>query len=188
VAGAVLAAGLGTRMGGPKAELAVAGGRLLDRAVVALADGGCDPVLAVVRAGVRVEGATAVVNAAPERGMRSSLELAVAAAADADALVVSLVDMPGVGAAAVRAVVGAWRPNRIVRARFEASTGHPVIMSPQLWRVAVAMAGPDEGARVLMRRRPDLVDDVTAPGDPSDLDVPADVERWTARRHPDALG
>ena len=38
-----------------------------------LRDGGCEPLIAVVRAGTEVAGAIAVVNDAPERGMRSSL-------------------------------------------------------------------------------------------------------------------
>ncbi len=57
VAGAVLAAGSGTRMGRPKAELVVAGVRLLDRAVTVLREAGCDPVVAVVRDATPVAGA-----------------------------------------------------------------------------------------------------------------------------------
>ncbi|HET6878139.1 MAG TPA: NTP transferase domain-containing protein [Jatrophihabitans sp.] len=183
VAGAVLAAGAGSRMGRPKAELRVAGQRLIDRAVAELRAAGCEPVLAVVRPGVAVDGATAVVNPAPERGMRSSLALAVAAAegAGADALAVLLVDAPGIGAAAVRPVVAAWRPDRIAVASFGGRRGHPTVMSPQLWRAALELAGPDEGARELLRRRPDLVGEVAVSGDPSDLDTPDDLAQWQAR-------
>src|ERR1700759_3756689 len=105
VAGAVLAAGSGKRMGEPKAELVVNGVRLLDRAVSVLRDAGCDPVIAVVRDGTRVTGANAVVNPDPDRGMRSSLELAVDAAAGSEALAVLLVDTPGIGSEAVRTVI-----------------------------------------------------------------------------------
>jgi len=75
--------------------------------VAALADGGCASVLAVVRYGVDVPGAHLLVNDDPERGIRSSLALAVDAA-DGDALAVLLVDLPGVSADAIRAVVAAW--------------------------------------------------------------------------------
>jgi CTP:molybdopterin cytidylyltransferase MocA len=182
VAGAVLAAGAGTRMGAPKAALMVGGGRLLDRAVAALSGGGCDPVIAVVRSGTLVAGALAVINDDPARGMRSSLELAVDAVADVDALAVLLVDVPGVGADAVRTVVAGWRPGRIAIARYQAQRGHPSVMAPAMWRAALDLAGADEGARALLAARRDLVDEIDVAGDPSDLDTPEDLRRWTNSR------
>lgn len=178
VAGAVLAAGSGSRMGTPKAELVVGGRRLLDRAVSVLREGGCDPVFAVVRAGTTVAGAAAVVNPTPDSGMRSSLALAVDRAGLADALAVLLVDVPGVGADAVRAVVTAWRPGRIAIARYGDRRGHPTVMAPALWRKALVGAQPDEGARALLRSRPELVDEIGVDGDATDLDTPEDVRRW----------
>ena len=180
VAGAVLAAGAGTRMGTPKAGLVVGGQRLLDRAVAAMRDGGCTPVIAVVRDRTEVAGATRVVNPEPSRGMRSSLALAVDATADAAALAVVLVDVPGIGADAVRAVVAAWRPGRIAIGRYQGRRAHPTVMAPPLWREALALAGPDEGARELLARRPGLVDEIDVTGDPRDLDTPEDVQRWAA--------
>ena len=113
--------------------------------------------------------------------MRSSLDLAVAAADDADALAVLLVDAPGVGADAVRAVLAAWRPGRIAVGRYGDRRGHPTVAAPAEWRAALALAGPDEGARALLAGRPDLVDEVEVPGDPTDLDTPEDLARWTGR-------
>ena len=181
VAGAVLAAGAGSRMGSPKADLVLDGARLVDRAVLALREGGCQPLFAVVRAGTAVPGAQAVINPAPRRGQRSSLELAVRAAVDADALAVLLVDAPGIGPAAVAATVDAWTPGRIAMATYAGRRGHPIVMAPALWRAALDLAGPDEGARALLRARPDLVDEVAVAGDPTDLDTPDDVARWHAR-------
>jgi CTP:molybdopterin cytidylyltransferase MocA len=183
VAGAVLAAGSGTRMGTPKAELIVAGRRLLDRAATALRDGGCDPVIAIVRDGTTVsDRVRAVVNLDPARGMRSSLALAVDAAALAgvDALVVLLVDVPGVAADAVRTVVAGWQPGRIAVASYQGTRGHPTVMSPGLWRAALELAGADEGARALLKARADLVDEIEVAGDPTDLDTPDDMRRYTA--------
>lgn len=181
VVGAVLAAGRGSRLGAPKAELILDGERLVDRAVRVLTDGGCGRVVVVVREGVNVPEADVVVNPDPDRGMRSSLTLAVDAADAAgspDAIAVVLVDMPGVTAAAVRAVVRAWRPGRILVARYRNGRGHPTVMSPQLWRAALALAGPDEGARALLALRPELVDEIDTPGAADDLDSPADLARW----------
>jgi CTP:molybdopterin cytidylyltransferase MocA len=179
VVGGVLAAGSGSRMGSPKAQLRVDGVRLVDRAVAALTVGGCDEVIAVVRAGVTVPGARVVVNTDPERGMRSSLALAVDAVGAADALAVLLVDMPGVGAAAVRSVVAAWTPGRIAVASYSGRRGHPTVMSPELWRAALELAEGDEGARALLASRPELLDEIAVDGDPADLDTPADLTSWT---------
>jgi CTP:molybdopterin cytidylyltransferase MocA len=166
-------------MGAPKAQLQVDGVRLVDRATTALRDGGCDEVVAVVRADMVVPGARIVANGQPERGMRSSLALAIDAAGDADALAVLLVDMPGVGAAAVRSVVAGWTPGRIAVASYAGRRGHPTVMSPGLWRVALNLAADDEGARALLASRPELLDEIAVDGDPADLDTPADVANWT---------
>ncbi len=174
----MLAAGAGQRMGTPKADLVVGGTRLLDRAVAAARQAGCAPVFAVVREDTGVVDAEVVVNAAPERGMRSSLELAVEAAADTEALAVLLVDVPGIGPDAIRAVVNAWTPGRIAVGRYGDRWAHPIVMAPELWRTALTGAGADEGARALLAARVDLVDPVDVAGDPTDLDTPEDVARW----------
>src|ERR1700759_3711326 len=89
VVGIVLAAGSGSRMGRPKAEGTVDGARLLDRAVTAAREGGCARVIAVVREGTSVLAVPSeppvqvIVNPDPDRGMRSSLALGVAAATEA---------------------------------------------------------------------------------------------------------
>jgi molybdenum cofactor cytidylyltransferase/nicotine blue oxidoreductase len=189
LAGAVLAAGSGTRMGTPKAELVVGGCRLVDRAVSALREGGCAPVFAIVRPATHVSGAEAVVNAEPERGMRSSLELAVSAAADAAAagLAVTLVDTPHVDAQVVTTVLAAWTPGSIVRARHrdgcsgDGVPGHPIVMSVPAWQEALTIAGADEGARAYLAAKAELVHDVWVEG-PAwaawDLDTPDDLRRW----------
>lgn len=180
IAAAVLAAGAGTRMGRPKAEIVVGGARLVDRAVLALREAGCHPIFAVVRAGTAVPGAQVVVNAAPARGMRSSLDLAVVAAASAsvDALAITLVDAPGIGADAIAAVSHAWTPGRIAMGCYAGRRGHPIVMSPSLWRTALDLAGRDEGARALLAERAELVDAIEVAGDLSDLDTPDDLRRW----------
>lgn len=175
--GVVLAAGAGTRMGGPKAELVVHGVRLIDRAVAVLS--GCDDVLAVVRAGVAVAGARTVVNPDPARGMRSSLAAALSGAADAQGLLVLLVDTPGVGADAVAAVTELWREHGgIAMASFGGRSGHPILMSRRRWAQAVAMAGPDEGARGYLAEHGTEIQTVPVRGDPADLDTPAELARW----------
>lgn len=174
-AGVVLAAGSGSRMGGPKAELVVGGERLLDRAIRALRDGGCEPVYAVIRPSADPGDAVPVVNPDPARGQRSSLEVGVAAAGASEATAVLLVDTPGIGADAVRAVVGAWRPGRIAMGVVAGRRTHPTVMSFPLWQQAIELAGPDEGARRFLAANPDLIDEIEIDADPRDLDTPADL-------------
>ncbi|WP_375479471.1 NTP transferase domain-containing protein [uncultured Jatrophihabitans sp.] len=183
VIGVVLAAGAGARMGRPKAEVRVDGVRLVDRARSALSDGGCAEVVVVARRGMTVCDARVVVNDHPDRGMRSSLELGVEAAAAlaADAVVVVLVDTPGIAPAGVRAVLAAWRPGRIAVAAYDGRRGHPTVMAPASWRRAIALAGPDEGARALLRAEVAAVDEIAVDGDPTDLDTAEDLARWNAR-------
>lgn len=181
VSGVVLAAGLGVRMGGPKAELLVDGRRLVDAAVAELRACGLDDVIAVVPPGVDVPGARTVVNPEPSRGMRSSLELGVESVdPSTDAIVVILVDTPGIKARDIGAAVAAWAPGRVVIGDYGDRRTHPVVMSPAMWRAAISVAGPDEGARSYLRTHDDLVDVVALAGDPTDLDTPEDVANWHA--------
>ena len=81
VAGVLLAAGEGSRFGGPKAVAELDGERLVDRAVRVLRLGGCDPVVVVLGAAVvEVPGADlVVVNPDWATGMGSSLRAGLAA-------------------------------------------------------------------------------------------------------------
>lgn len=182
VAGLVLAAGAGRRMGTPKAALLVEGVPLLDRAVAVLRGAGCDPVVAVVRADTAPSDARMVVNPAPERGLRSSLRLGIDAVPEVEAVAVLLVDMPGVTVAAARAVLDAWRPGRIAIAHFSDRSGHPIVMSGPMWAEALDMAGLDDGARAYLAANPQLIDDVLVNGSGADLDTPEDLAAWRDRR------
>ena len=170
VCGIVLAAGAGTRFGRPKADLVLGGERLVDRAVRVLREGGCADVVAVVRDGVAVPGAAAVVNPDPERGMGSSLRLGLAAASGTRAVIV-LVDTPGIGADAVRRVLG-------VDGAYGGRRSHPVVLDRPLWTEVASLADGDQGARPFMRAHPDLVVEVACEGDPADVDTPADLAAW----------
>jgi CTP:molybdopterin cytidylyltransferase MocA len=175
VTGIVLAAGAGTRLGAPKAELVVAGQRLVDRAVGELSRAGCAEVVAVVRAGTSVDDAVVVVNPDPDRGMGSSLRLGLAAASGERAVIV-LVDTPGIGADQVRNVLAVDAP--FVVARYGTRRGHPVAIDRPLWTEVAALAEGDQGARPFMRAHPELVTEVACAGDPSDIDTPEDLADW----------
>ena len=159
VAGLVLAAGAGTRYGQPKAPVVLDGERMVDRAVRVLTEGGCDPVLVVLGAWVgHVDGADVVVNDAWPEGMGSSLRAGLQHLADtcaADAVLVTLVDLPGVTPAAVTRLVEC--PAALAVATYEGVRGHPVRLGRAHWAEAMAVAKGDEGARRLLGARDDVV-------------------------------
>jgi CTP:molybdopterin cytidylyltransferase MocA len=182
VTGVVLAAGSGRRMGTPKAQLEIDGVRLLDRAIEVLRAGGCTRIVAVVRAPESLAGVLAVVNPDPDRGMGSSLRLALEACTG-DAAVVTLVDTPGVGPEAVRAVAAAVLAGaKVSIATYGGTRGHPVGFGPSVWSAVAELADGDQGARGFMRANPELVVEVPSHGDPADIDTPEDLRRWRSQR------
>jgi len=179
-AGLVLAAGAGTRFGQPKAPVVIGSERLVDRAVRVLSEGGCDPIVVVLGAWVGdVDGADIVVNDAWPEGMGSSLREGLRSLTERegiDAAVVTLVDLPGLTAEAVRRIVAASPGAPVVQATFTGERGHPVRLSRELWQQAIDVARGDEGARRLLRGRADVVlVEVGDVADGYDVDVPADT-------------
>ncbi|WP_069812465.1 nucleotidyltransferase family protein [Streptomyces sp. TP-A0874] len=188
VAGVLLAAGGGSRLGGhPKALLSHRGRPLVEHAALALREGGCAPVYVVlgaaaerVRERARLPGCLLVDNPAWQEGMGTSLRAGLAAAADggARAVLVTLVDQPGVGAAAVARVAAEYRsPSSLVAARYGEHRGHPVLFGADHWPEVARGAVGDQGARGYLRSqatRLRLVDcsDVAAA---DDIDTPADL-------------
>ncbi|MEW1691169.1 nucleotidyltransferase family protein [Streptomyces sp. NPDC091265] len=158
VAGLLLAAGGGRRLGGrPKALLEHRGSLLADHAVRALRDGGCGPVHVVlgaaadeVRARAELPGCSVTVNPGWTEGMGSSLRagLDAVAASGADAALVLLVDQPGIDARAVARVRAAYRSRTsLAAAAYEGERGHPVLFGADLWADIAAGAVGDQGAR-----------------------------------------
>ena len=153
-AGLVLAAGEGRRFGGPKAPYVHDGVRLVDRAVAVLRDAGCSPVLVVLGAWVgEVPGAVVVENDEWPSGMGSSLRAgleALSAYDEVDRAVVTLVDLPGLTAAAVRRVtdVAVPEPRRqLAAATYDGRRGHPVLLGRAHWDEIASTASGDHGAR-----------------------------------------
>ncbi|THA79186.1 nucleotidyltransferase family protein [Streptomyces sp. A0642] len=170
VAGLLLAAGGGRRLGGrPKALLEHRGGLLADHAVGTLRAGGCDPVHVVlgaaadeVRARARLSGCTVSVNPEWTEGMGSSLRAGLAAltgsGADVDAVVVLLVDQPGIGPEAVARVRAAYRSRTsLAAASYGGERGHPVLFGAGLWADIAAGAVGDQGARAYLRAHRDAI-------------------------------
>lgn len=190
-AGLVLAAGAGRRMGRPKAMLSTGGERFVDRAVRTLAAGGAEPVLVVVGAAdVGHVDAIVVPNPRWSDGIGSSLAAGLRAAATyveqvgpLDAVVVTLVDQPGISADAVARVLAHAGDAPAAVATYAGSPLHPVLLRASTWRDVATSARGDRGARPYLDANADLVVRVPCDGlgDPFDVDTPADLARLVER-------
>jgi CTP:molybdopterin cytidylyltransferase MocA len=182
VAGILLAAGGGSRLGQPKATVEVGGEPLARRGVALLRDGGAAPIVVVTGAvAVDLPGVLAVHNPAWRSGMGSSLTAGLATVPDTcDAAVIALVDQPLVGAEAVRRLIAAYHGGvRVAVAAYDGAPRNPVLLAREHWAEVTALAVGDAGARPFLRAHPDLVTLVECgdTGRPDDLDTPSDLDR-----------
>jgi nicotine blue oxidoreductase len=188
VAGVLLAAGGGRRLGGrPKALLEHRGRPLVEHAVGVLRAGGCARVHVVlgaraqtVRERAALEGCVLVENPEWELGMGSSLRAGLdsLAGTGARAALVTLVDQPGIGAEAVTRVRGAFQDeDSLVSAMYAGVRGHPVLLGAAHWAGVAGSASGDRGARAYLRAREAAITRIEC-GDvarPYDIDTEADL-------------
>ncbi|PWI14513.1 4-diphosphocytidyl-2C-methyl-D-erythritol synthase [Streptomyces sp. Act143] len=188
VAGLLLAAGGGRRLGGrPKALLDHRGRPLVEHAVGVLRAAGCTRVHVVLGAaadGVRqraaLDGCVVVENPEWADGMGSSLRagLESLSGTGARAALVSLVDQPGIGAEAVARVRGAYAsPDSLAAAAYDGVRGHPVLFGSAHWAGIAAAATGDQGARAYLKEHAAQVALIEC-GDiarPYDIDTVADL-------------
>jgi CTP:molybdopterin cytidylyltransferase MocA len=198
VAGLLLAAGEGSRLGQPKALVELGGRTLAERGVALLRNGGTDPVLVVSGAvPVSVASAHAVHNPDWRTGMGSSLAAGLRALGaggsqvtgdseaplsdlDCQAVVVALADQPLVGANAVRRLIAAWRDGATVAvAAYDGKPRNPVLIAREHWDSVIELATGDTGARPFLRAHPELVRLVECgdTGSPYDVDTPEDLAK-----------
>ncbi|MFC7262084.1 nucleotidyltransferase family protein [Streptomyces lutosisoli] len=168
VAGLLLAAGGGRRLGGrPKALLSHRGRPLVEHAVGVLRAGGCTRVHVVlgaqadvVRQRASLPGCVLVDNPEWEEGMGSSLRAGLdsLAGTGAPAALVSLVDQPGIGREAVARVLAAYEsPLSLVAAAYDGERGHPVLFGAGHWAGIAATATGDRGARAYLKAHEDAI-------------------------------
>jgi CTP:molybdopterin cytidylyltransferase MocA len=184
VAGVLLAAGSGSRLGTPKALVEVAGVRLVDRGAGLLRAGGADPVVVVTGAApVTLPGVITVFNPDWATGMGSSLAAGLRSVPDdCTAAVVALVDQPLVGPAAVQRLIDAHtRGAGVAVAAYHGQPRNPVLLAREHWAEVIGLAAGDVGARPFLRAHQDLVMLVECAdtGQPDDVDTPEDLARLT---------
>jgi molybdenum cofactor cytidylyltransferase len=193
----VLAAGRSSRMGRAKATLAAGGGHtFLTRIVQTFLDAGVDDVIVVVGhdaeaiAGSFSESglpARFVVNREYDKGQLSSLlaGLAVVDRPGVSAVLVTLVDVPLVSAATVRAVLDAYRRTRapIVRPTSGDRHGHPLLIDRALFD-ALRAAELSAGAKPIVRAHASAAGDIAIDdeGAFTDIDTEEDYRQAIGAR------
>jgi CTP:molybdopterin cytidylyltransferase MocA len=188
IAGILLAAGAGRRMGQPKAlvpDPSHDGRTLVERGLQVLHDARCTPVMVVVGAAAaevraRAGAADRVVEAHDwAAGQSASLVAALDAAASTDAYAacVLLVDLPDVGPEALRRVIRAAgrRTNALARAAYGGVPGHPVVIGRDHWAAVIAGAQGDHGARDYLASHRHGVVECGDLASGRDVDTPADL-------------
>ncbi len=177
-AAVVLAAGGGTRFGGDGHKL-LASFRGRPLVAWALEAASVLDELIVVTGAVELDlpaGARQVRNPRWAEGQATSLAAAVDAAAGHDAVVVGLGDQPLIPAEAWR-LVAAATATPIAVATYGGQRRNPVRFAAEVWPLLPRHG--DEGARSLLRDRPELVTAVACPGDPADMDTREDLATWS---------
>jgi molybdenum cofactor cytidylyltransferase len=182
ISGVVLAAGTSSRLGRPKQLLELQGRPLLQHVVDAAEGSGLDEVVVVLgheaeRIASALElppGARVAVNEDYEAGQSASLRTGLSSLdSRADAAAILLGDQPGLTSAAIRKVLDAFRESdaAIVRALWQGTPGHPVVLARTEWESVRKLEG-DRGARDLIAgsERAELIE----------MDEPpvADVDTW----------
>lgn len=182
VAGLVLAAGAGRRYGMPKALVSYEGSLLVERACRLVA-AVCEPVVVVLGAAAdevlaRADLGDAVVVRNPDwdTGMGSSLRAGLTALdrsyPDADAVLVHLVDLPGMTEAALSRLVSHADRDVLTVATYDGVRGHPVLLGRAHWAGVAESATGDRGAREYLNARPVTEVECGDVADPQDLDYP----------------
>lgn len=189
-AGLILAAGEGSRFGGPKQLAELRGRPLIEYAVETMlavpALGRIVVVLGahadVVRERADLGGTEIVVAEDWSEGMSASLRAGVAALADADAILITLADQPLITPQVLAAVLDVGDSADAARATYDGRPGHPVLIKRSLFASIAELRG-DHGARDLLERvGAQTLECGHLPGASArDVDTPADLDAIGAK-------
>lgn len=183
IAAVILAAGAGSRFAGDAHKLVteIGGAPMITHTIAAARAADVDEVIvvqgAIDLAAFVPEDVTLLHNEQWADGQATSLRAAVAYAQERrhDAIVVGLGDSPGVTTDVWDRV--AHVDADLASARYDGDLRPPVRLAASIWP-SLPVSG-DEGARAVMRQRPDLVRPVPVDGDPRDIDTLQDLRRWS---------
>ena len=117
-----------------------------------------------------------VVNADWREGMASSVRLAVAAAGEAEALLITPCDLPRLSSEHLRALTAQFERDgaRIVASRYNETLGAPLVIARELWPELLELRGDVGARRVITRHSASWVE---WPDGALDVDTRADWEK-----------
>jgi molybdenum cofactor cytidylyltransferase len=180
IGGLVLAAGEGSRFGGPKQLAELDGRPLLEHALEAMS--GLDRVVVVlgayadeIRSKVDFGRAEAIVCDDWRSGQAASLRAGLAALADVEAAVVTLADQPRITPEVVAFAIAQFDGSRPVRATYHGRPGHPVVLPSAMIPAVMKLEG-DRGARLLLEEAGALEMEAGHLASAADVDTPDDLE------------
>lgn len=190
VAAVILAAGGSSRFGRAKQLLKFRGETLVQRAVRAAGEGGCDPVIVVVgklgdaiQRELRSTATIVVENPEWQRGLGTSIRRGLQELGDSiDAVVILTCDQPLVDDSVIAELIAAHDKTRkpIIASRYADTLGVPVLFDRSCFADLLALPD-DSGAKTLLTSRPNDVAAVTFEQGAIDIDTPEDFERLTAK-------
>jgi molybdenum cofactor cytidylyltransferase len=186
IGGLVLAAGAGTRFGTQKQLAELDGVPMLEHSLRTMRSAPVGRVVVVLGSGadeiaanVNLHGAEALVCSRWEEGQSASLACGLAELADCEAVVVTLGDQPRIAPDAIRRVMAGRNGASAIRATYNGSPGHPVLLERDLFEALRDVTG-DKGARNLLMSVPvrDIPCDDLGGGE--DVDTPAELDALRA--------
>jgi molybdenum cofactor cytidylyltransferase len=180
IAGLVLAAGEGTRFGGPKQLAKLDGRPLLEHALEAIS--GLERVVVVlgahadeIRSRVDFGRAVPIVCENWHEGQAASLRAGVAALGSVDAVVVTLGDQPRITPEVIALALDRFDGSRPVRTTYGGAPGHPVVLPGWMIPKVMELEG-DRGARLLLEEAGTLEVEAGHLASAADVDTPEDLE------------
>ena len=190
--GIILAAGISSRMGFPKALMPVGDSFFLLQVYRRVALAGAKPVHIVINSGLRssldaqmekFDEGEFVLNTEPAKGQLHSLQLGIKAAqtSGAQAALVALVDQPFIKEETIAQVVAAaaQAPDKIIVARHNGQNGHPFIVPARVFDDFISAPSHTTARDVIHAHEPLLLfADVDDPAVLADVNSPEDLMKF----------
>ena len=184
----ILAAGPSVRLGKPKQLLQYNGESLIQRAVRAGEETGCDPIVAVlganfekIEAEIDSQSTHVVKNISWEEGMGSSIRTGLSKLLKLkpriEEMIIMLCDQPFVDSVLLKKLIRERRSTEkeIVACKYVDTVGVPVLYSKTRFPELLALKG-DEGAKKLLLRHQQEVTTIPFPEGIIDIDTAEDYE------------
>ncbi len=187
VAGIILAAGLGRRMGSLKQLLPFNNKPMLSHVIQSSRAAGLNPLIMVlgheaekIKTALPPHDAQVIINTDYSRGMASSLRAGVKALSHPVSGVLFLLgDMPLVNKTIIQTLAntGARNPGKIIIPNFGGKRGNPVYFDRHFFPELSALAG-DRGGQILFTKHPTAIVDLPMDTDAIflDIDTPQDYK------------